>query len=658
MTLDTDRDIHSVGKAWVIYGPDSVETAASLRALQPEAEAERIGAVILVLEGIQNLRSEVDRWAVRPDGGWCALVVTPASAPGRNFPELLSVDVQVNVWPMHTMDLEMHDRLVGTPGSARETLAGLDAHIANGCFESKRVYIRTLVTADTYETLPDLGAFLRGLGVAGWIWELPNNAPLLLMTETQQRKFDEIGQRALALGPPALLPSSADAGPSHRVFGHDGNALAASSIGIYPALIGCRIHESVTTVDLFRGRLVTCPFSGGDAPSVRFVPGSVSLSSAWNAHTFQKRRSAWCADSKSNCTKCQPIARYACKTFPSDRCRSGGVASGTGDYCFSPISGGGIILNWACNAGCAHCLFACDAATRMPMAPGLIVELLRSIEPYLEGPRGLHVSGGEPFLDVSHLEKVVGAFVSEAIRLEFVESNGFWGSNPRQAREALVTLREAGLRRLRLSVSPFHMPHIPLDVSRAAYEFACAVLGESNVFVFDKSLWLRAVNEAVPFDLCSGGRAGYMAARYGIRTRPASEYTQSCGTSLFHSGHAHFDGEGYIIPGVCTGIRIGRYTDLPQLSAGMDVERFPVLKCLASSGPAALWRYAREEFGIDEPAGGFVGPCHCCVEVRRRLFACKRFPELGPVVFYQALNRFHSAAVDNLAWDHASSLVW
>ena len=648
---------NNVPKTWFLLLPDIEDAVLPMAYLQEESSLTNVTKIVMIIEGCTYIRSQLQQWIEYSPGIWFCLISSPGTQPGTRWQDYLTIPAQAQVWPIHATKPELHDSLVEMPGSGREIMNGLEQYRVFAARKDMLLYIRTLITSDNFHLLPDLAVLLRCKHINGWLWDLPLGKPLLFLSETQQRQFKSIALHAIAVGPPILLPRDSCGKLDYNIFGKDSNSLAASSLGFYPANNECVIHENILAIDLKSSRLLTCPLSQDKSTIVPFIPGKDNLIQKWNDVTFKQKRSIWCKMSSEHCTACQPIVRRLHQDWKHHSSEPINRTIVKHTYSMAPISGGGIIIDWRCLAKCAHCLFTCDSYSSIPIEYDMLKEMLKVISPYLIGPRGLHISGGEPFLDMFRLEQTIIAFRTAGIRIEFVETNGFWAKDYESAHLNLTRLRKAGLQRIRLSISPFHGDFIPLSVARDAYTIACNIFGVENVFIFDKSLLEIPNKGLVAYDLCSGGRAGYMAATQGLNCQPASMYSKPCVKHLFQSTHAHFDGEGNIIPSVCTGIRLGHYTDLPKLFHKIDIVRFPIFQRLATGGPASLWTYAKSEYNIEEPSGGFVGPCHCCVDVRRRLFRKDLFYELGPGVFYDAMDRNTWEYKEKLRWDDAGSQI-
>jgi hypothetical protein len=101
--------------------------------------------------------------------------------------------------------------------------------------------------------------------------------------------------------------------------------------------------------------------------------------------------------------------------------------------------------------------------------------------------------------------------------------------------------------------------------------------------------------------------------------------------------HNHVDNYGNYVPGYCGGISLGDARQLDVLcEEGIDAETHPILRFLAAGDLQGLLAFADREHGYEEKAGGYISPCHLCVDVRKHL-ADKGYGELRPKEFYRQL---------------------
>lgn len=322
------------------------------------------------------------------------------------------------------------------------------------------------------------------------------------------------------------------------------------------------------------------------------------------------------------------------------------------DLTLPPIAGGGLVPSWTCSARCRHCLYACGPERR----DGRVTD----VDGWLDGaaeraPRASwHVGGGEPFLDVELLGRIVAGMQRRRMPLQYVETNASWVRSASQAREVLRPLAAAGLPALLVSLSPFHAEHVPLGRTLALAEAAREVL-PGGAFLWletflgdleggdpDARVDLDALlTERGPswgrdlvrrYGLVTAGRAGRFLVFQG-GGRPLDEVAGEapCRHRLTDTSHVHVDGEGRFVPGLCAGLAL----PLGEVPGPVDLERYPALRALWEGGPGRLLEAEGAPRGFT-PLASYASACDLCTHLRRHLAATEpgRYPELGPPGFY------------------------
>ncbi len=328
-----------------------------------------------------------------------------------------------------------------------------------------------------------------------------------------------------------------------------------------------------------------------------------------------------------------------------------------------PVSGG-IFLTYKCTGSCKHCMYACsphweanwiDAAE----AEG-VLEDLGDIMPMGSRPgrggvginRGLHFTGGEPFLNYDLLLRLVKAASQLEIQGTFVETNCFWCSDDDKCRDRFQQLGESGLEGILISVNPFTLEHIPLENSIRAIDQGRKVFGE-DLMVYQESFLETAQSRGVRgtmklpdtisllgMDALTGleilprGRAPY-SLQHLYRSYPAREFFGlSCERELRRGWHFHIDNFFNYIPGYCGGISLGDARDLDSILDGVDLGDYPLIGHLAND-IQDLCRFAKEEFNYRERREGYISKCHLCLDIRRHIAALtNEYRELQPIEFY------------------------
>ncbi|RLE88198.1 MAG: hypothetical protein DRJ67_02740 [Thermoprotei archaeon] len=346
-----------------------------------------------------------------------------------------------------------------------------------------------------------------------------------------------------------------------------------------------------------------------------------------------------------------------------------------------PPTSVGVLLSYKCTCECKHCMYACSPRweNRWISEEGLR-EVLEALAPSVvpASPRGwvgvnegLHLTGGEPFLNYDLL--LAGVKLAESLGYPsvFVETNCFWCVNDEVTRRRFKELREAGLEGVLISVNPFVVECVPYERIKRAITVAEEVFGRENVLVYHEvyrelldrlgvrgtlrfeeylrrccSLSLHALTLSFsPSILLPMGRLVYTLYELYER-RPAKAFFRvSCLGELTRPWHVHVDCYYNYVPGYCAGISLGDARRLEEIVGGVDLGDRPVLAALVRS-LGELYRLAVEGYGYTELRGGYISPCHLCLDIRMHLaLEVGGFKELQPPEFYEALREVREAAV-------------
>lgn len=266
---------------------------------------------------------------------------------------------------------------------------------------------------------------------------------------------------------------------------------------------------------------------------------------------------------------------------------------------------------------------------------------------------GLHLTGGEPFLNFDLLLKAVEILEEFEIPSTFVETNCFWCVDDETTRRKLIELRDAGLDGILLSANPFILEHVPFERTERAVRIGREVFGD-NVIVYQEFFYMQfktlGVRGTLPFDeylrkagprglyyaeLLPMGRAVYRLSGL-FRKYPASRFFGiSCREELTRGWHFHIDNYCNYMTGYCGGISLGDARNLDTLlEEGVDLDDHPILDALVHD-VKRLYELAVEEFDYRERDEGYVSKCHLCLDIRRHIAEeTDEFKELRPREFY------------------------
>ncbi len=330
---------------------------------------------------------------------------------------------------------------------------------------------------------------------------------------------------------------------------------------------------------------------------------------------------------------------------------------------------GGLILSYKCSAECLHCIYGCSpkwsddwmSETDLQIILNLLAGKIEA-SPY--GPEiiglshGLHITGGEPFLNYELLCRAIEIAHELKIPSLYVETNCFWALNDKTTRDKLLELKSKGMHGIMVSVNPFYLEYVPFERTERAIRISVEIFGQ-NVAIYQYEYYRRFKMLEIRYRLTLEnylklepesellrnveffpmGRAAYelekkLSGRFP--RRPGHYfYNQPCNPPFLREWHNHFDNYMNYIPGYCGGISLGDCRKLDQLiREGIDLSAFPVLNFLIYEDFEGLNNFART-MGFEELPEGYLSKCHFCIELRSFLVKHGHFSELQPVEFYK-----------------------
>jgi hypothetical protein len=302
-----------------------------------------------------------------------------------------------------------------------------------------------------------------------------------------------------------------------------------------------------------------------------------------------------------------------------------------------PITAAGLLVTDWCPARCRHCYVGSGPDRSRWMAAQDAAGHLAALQRLGVPAAGIHIGGGEPFGDFDRLITIVQA--ARTIGLDgigYVETNGFWATSETVVSERLAALKAAGMIQLSISADPYHQEFVPPERVRLLWDVARQVLGPGGVRA-RRWKWLKspadvaAMSEPERLDLFSyflreypermSGRAAMQLAPMVERQPVKAFRSESCRAALLGSQHVHVDPEGWVYPGTCAGIVIGRATadrPLDRLLCEWRPEDSSRVAALVDGGPCALFEEALS-LGFHPDPAGYADKCHLCWSIRGHL---------------------------------------
>ena len=320
-------------------------------------------------------------------------------------------------------------------------------------------------------------------------------------------------------------------------------------------------------------------------------------------------------------------------------------------------SSAGLILTTWCNAQCASCYLSCRPDRREDMTVNEGLRLWRQLDE--ASPHGcrIHLTGGEPFGRWDVLIDLCRRAADERLRPpQNVETNAFWATREAVVRERLIALDRAGVESFVVSADPYHQQFVPIANARLAVRVAEEIMGSDRVRARWAD-WLAdgrdtgELDDAERFELflryAQDGRDrmnGRAAAALGpdLANKTVAQLADwSCREALLRNKQVHVGPGGWIVPGTCAGILIGRADERTSIAEcwhrlADDHAARPILGALAEAGPVGLLPLAETE-GFT-PADHYAGKCHLCFAIRTHLSARGLGgDELGPAACYDTV---------------------
>jgi len=333
----------------------------------------------------------------------------------------------------------------------------------------------------------------------------------------------------------------------------------------------------------------------------------------------------------------------------------------SGVYEIPPLKTGGLILTYRCSGSCRHCVYHCSQSKSNKW---ISLERLKqaldslALEPLLEE---LHFAGGELGLNMEFTIEAIKTAASRGLPVSYIQTNGFWANDYDKSVKYFKKMKEAGLKKIWISVSPFHLEHIPFARTKTCIDAATTVFGRNNLmmrnekmliplfsslaknrtYTLEEFCYVVGINQSIDeltkfYPVTLYGRACTSLKEY-CKLSPAIEFKgQNCAKYLLSENHFHLDPDGNLITGICPGISVAKIEDLhPEIT----IDQFPVFSTLVEDGPYGLllWAQTQSRFKWDDSAT-FVSRCDLCLKIRIALLRSGvSLKDIHPQSYYENL---------------------
>jgi hypothetical protein len=296
----------------------------------------------------------------------------------------------------------------------------------------------------------------------------------------------------------------------------------------------------------------------------------------------------------------------------------------------------GLLLTYKCNCACEFCYYNCspDKGGLMPVDTAIVAwESLRALA---GADAKVHLTGGEPFLYWERLLEIMQKAKSQGLgNADLIETNGFWAESAEIVTKRLKLLDELGMRRLKISVDPFHQEYVDIEPVRLLANIATELLGPERVLVrwrkylenpvnvkglSNKELEQQYIKAIKDYPCRFTGRAGGKLAELMAAVPVENLENLGCKGDFLGAKGVHIDPYGNVFSGTCSGIVIGNvnYKPLQELWKEFGPGQNEFIDTLFEKGPAGLLEKAESASYVK--AKIYADKCHLCTSIRQHLF--------------------------------------
>ena len=148
---------------------------------------------------------------------------------------------------------------------------------------------------------------------------------------------------------------------------------------------------------------------------------------------------------------------------------------------FKLWSSAGLLLTYKCNASCEFCYYNCTPQKNGLMTVDTAIAAWQSLKTLAGSRAKIHLTGGEPFLYFETVEQIlIEAKKQNLGPVDMIETNAFWATTEKIAREKISRLNELGINKLKISCDPFHQEYVDIKFVRTLAQVAQEILGKEQ----------------------------------------------------------------------------------------------------------------------------------------------------------------------------------
>jgi len=319
---------------------------------------------------------------------------------------------------------------------------------------------------------------------------------------------------------------------------------------------------------------------------------------------------------------------------------------------FKLWSSAGLLLTYKCSASCEFCYYNCTPQKSGLMSVDTAIAAWQSLKTLTGSRAKIHLTGGEPFLYFETIEQILRKVKKQDLGpADMIETNAFWATSEKIAREKISLLNELGISKLKISCDPFHQAYVDIQPVRILAQAAKEILGQGRVLVrwekyLENPVEMKNIHSEKLHEnylVCLKdypcrftGRAADKLASMIADKSLAVLSPQNCSVDFLGAKSVHIDPYGNVFSGTCSGICLGNITQTPLEKIWQD---FPpsnneLINTLLTAGPYGLLAKATDTGYSPLPA--YADKCHLCTHLRQFFFSKNLFPEtIGPQGCYQ-----------------------